>query len=126
MAPIFELADVANVLNLDKTRVKNWTEGRPFVVRPSIRASTGKGSRNWFSPGDLYSFELIRRLIEMNAPVDAIQQMLDGPLLTQELCWVRRNWLFIKSKSNQRFEILFHDESNFDLPLDLSSDTLRI
>lgn len=96
---IYELADIAAILDLEKSRVKNWTIGRPFSVHPSVRASFGKGSRNLFSRNDVYCFALVKRLNEIGAPVAAIQQMLQelSDDLAEETFWKdERDWLIIR------------------------------
>ena len=98
---IYELADIAAILGLEKARVKNWTIGRPFSVRPSIRASFGKGSRNLFSKNDVYCFALVKRLNEIGTPVEAIQQMLKGGYgaeLAEDSSWWQDGgaWLIIE------------------------------
>ena len=94
---IYELADVAAILGIEKSRVKNWTIGRPFSVQPSVRASFGKGSRNLFSRNDVYCFALVQRLVEAGTPVAAIQKMLDAvkPHLARDDFWKDQNWLFV-------------------------------
>lgn len=96
---IYELADIAVLLDLEKSRVKNWTIGRPFSVRPSVRASSGKGSRNLFSRNDVYCFALVKRLNGIGVPVEAIQQMLqkmDARIGEDEFWSDGRDWLIIK------------------------------
>jgi DNA-binding transcriptional MerR regulator len=86
---IFELADIAGILGIEKSCAKSWTIGRPFSVRPSIRAASGKGSRNLFSRNDVYRFALVKRLNEAGAPVAAIKTMLEKlePDLTGDTVW---------------------------------------
>jgi hypothetical protein len=95
---VYELADIANVLKIEKSRVKNWTIGRPFSVTPSVRISSGKGSRNLFSLTDLYCFALIKHLLELDAPVAAVQEMLASSLVSEDSFWLRRDWLVITRK----------------------------
>jgi DNA-binding transcriptional MerR regulator len=86
---VYQLADVAAILGMQKSHIKNWTIGRPFSVRASLRSSSGKGSRNLFTRNDVNRFALVRRFHEIGAPVPAIQQMLDelSPELDQEAVW---------------------------------------
>jgi hypothetical protein len=96
---IYELADIAAILGLEKARVKNWTIGRPFSVRPSIRPSFGKGTRNLFSKSDVYCFALVKRLNEIGTPVSAIQQMLKdygAELAEDSRWWGGGAWLVIE------------------------------
>jgi hypothetical protein len=66
--PIYELGEVAALLHLEKSRIKNWTIGRPFTVRPSLRSSAGKGSRNLFGVTDLYCFALVKHFVDLEIP----------------------------------------------------------
>jgi DNA-binding transcriptional MerR regulator len=95
---VFELADVAAILGIEKSRVKNWTIGRPFSVRASVRASFGKGSRNLFSRNDVYCLGLVKRLSEVGAPAKAIQSMLEklGAEVATDAFWKEGEWLFLK------------------------------
>src|SRR5438445_12482404 len=97
---IYELADVARIVGIEKSRVKNWTLGRPFTVKPSLRSSFGTGSRNLFSRQDLYCFALVQRLIEADAPVAAIQRMLEKlrPDLPEDAYWKEQKWIIISRK----------------------------
>ena len=109
---IYELADVAAILGLQKSRVKNWTIGRPFSVRPSVRASFGKGSRNLFSRNDVFSFALVKALNERGAPVDAIQKMLErfAGDLPNDALWKGRTWLVLKRANRDVSCDLFEPE----------------
>jgi DNA-binding transcriptional MerR regulator len=108
---IYELADIAAILGIEKSRVKNWTIGRPFSVQASVRASFGKGSRNLFSRQDVYCFELVHRLNEVGVPVAAIQGMLEKlrPNLLDEAFWRKSGWLFLKRTNS---DVSY--ESDFD------------
>ena len=101
---IYELADVARIVGIEKSRVKNWTLGRPFTVKPSLRSSFGTGSRNLFSRQDLYCFALVQRLIEADAPVAAIQRMLEKlrPDLPEDAFWKEQKWIIISRKDRDR------------------------
>jgi hypothetical protein len=102
---VFELGEVAAILNLPTTRVKNWTIGRPFSVRPSIRASFGKGSRNLFSKNDVCCLALLERLIGAGASVADIQKMLEAvkPHLAGDDFWKNPNWLLVNRTGRASF-----------------------
>jgi len=54
---VFELPEVAEILELDLAKAKNWSNGRTgLVIEPSVRKASGTGSRNLFSLNDLYLF----------------------------------------------------------------------
>jgi hypothetical protein len=120
MTEIYEFADIAAILRIKKSQVKNWTSGRPFSVRPSVRVSSGKGSRNLFSRADLYCFELVKRLNDVGAPVQAIQELLGGGTLSYEPCWKENYWVVV-SRSFPRhslFETLFSTSFSGSFQLD--------
>jgi hypothetical protein len=50
----FELGEIAKILRMSITKVKNWTIGCPFKLEPSIGTITGHGSRNLYSLEDMY------------------------------------------------------------------------
>jgi hypothetical protein len=118
---IFELADVAAILGIEKSRVKNWTIGRPFSVQASVRASFGKGSRNLFSRNDVYCFALVERLIGVGTPVAAIQQMLEvvKPHLASDDFWKDPNWLLVNhtGRAALAYAISFAAESSANFKL---------
>jgi len=95
---VYELADIAAILGMEKSRVKNWTIGRPFSVRPSVRASVGKGSRNLFSRNDIFCFALVKRLNEIGVPVTAIQNVLKKmeAELPRDEFWKSARWLHLQ------------------------------
>ena len=95
---VFELADVAAILGIEKSRVKYWTIGRPFSVQASVRASFGKGSRNLFSRNDIYCFALVKRLSDVGAPAKAIQDMLEklAADVAEDAVWQEQRWLFLR------------------------------
>ena len=99
---IYELADIAGILGIEKSRVKSWTIGRPFCVRPSVRAALGKGSRNLFSRNDVYCFALVKRLNEAGVPVACIQGMLENlrPNFADDKFWKDQNWILITRKGS--------------------------
>jgi len=87
MAPgttVFMLQEAAEILGMPKSRVKNWTIGRPLRILPSVQAH-GTGSRNLYGRRDLYSIAIANRLSLDGLTVQAIQNVLDGlgPDLTE-------------------------------------------
>ena len=80
MAPgttVFMLQEVAEILGMPKSRVKNWTIGRPLRIPPSIQAH-GTGSRNLYGRRDLYSIAIANQLSIDGLTPEAIQNVLDG------------------------------------------------
>jgi hypothetical protein len=109
---VYELADIAAILDLPKHRVKNWTIGRPFSVRPSVRLSSGRGSRNLFGRNDVYCFGLVQTLSEGGAPVASIQDLLKRqPDLSEDTFWKEQNWVMISRRGDAlSYEVNFAPE----------------
>ena len=59
---VFELSEVAKILSVPKSRVKNWTIGRPLQIKPTVRIARGKGSRNLYGTNDVYLIALANQL----------------------------------------------------------------
>lgn len=74
---VYELKDVAEILQMPKSKVKNWTIGRPLRIVPSLSGFGGKGSRNIYSVSDLMSFALAQHLEESGFAPDFIQGALN-------------------------------------------------
>jgi DNA-binding transcriptional MerR regulator len=72
---VFMLREVAEILGLPPTRVKNWTIGRPHTIKPSIRAH-GSGSRNLYDIYDLYRLAIVAQLSSDGFTADAIQLIM--------------------------------------------------
>jgi len=73
---IFELSEVADLLDLTPSIVKNWTIGRPLTIKPSIRASRGKGSRNLYSRDDVLVLALAAQLSRDGFALNTVQRVL--------------------------------------------------
>lgn len=74
---VFFLPQVAKILKMPESLIKNWSIGRGLRIVPHRRA-VGSGSRNLYSMHDLYRFSIAHRLsIDGFAP-RAIQSILDG------------------------------------------------
>src|SRR5437868_13693562 len=73
---IFELSEVAELLRLSRSTVKNWTIGRPLSIKPSIRASRGKGSRNLYSRDDACVLALAAQLSRNGFALKTVQSVL--------------------------------------------------
>lgn len=73
---IFELSEVAELLHLSASTVKNWTIGRPLSIKPSIRASRGKGSRNLYSRNDVCVLALAAQLSRNGFALNTVQKVL--------------------------------------------------
>jgi hypothetical protein len=73
---IFELGEIAKVLGMSITKVKNWTIGRPLTIEASIRTATGHGSRNLFSLEDVYLMAVANELSRAGMAAAAIGKVL--------------------------------------------------
>lgn len=82
---VFSLGDVAEILEVPKTRIKNWTIGRPFTIVPKVLAASGKGSRNLYSLSDVYLFALVNQLHEDGLTNEALQVVIDSAFLAPKL-----------------------------------------
>jgi hypothetical protein len=73
----FFLSQVATVLGMPETLVKNWTIGKP--VRIDLhRGAVGTGFPNLYDVHDLYRFATAKRLSLDGLTPSAIQSILDG------------------------------------------------
>ena len=76
---VFELPQLAKILGLDLTKVKNWTNGRTkLVIEPSIQKATGTGTRNLFSLEDVYLMGVARELSRAGFAAQAISRLLEA------------------------------------------------
>ena len=82
---VFTLGDVAEILQVPKSRIKNWTIGRPLKIVPRVLAGKGKGSRNLYSLEDLYLFALVNQLYADGLSNNAIQYVVDAAFRTPKL-----------------------------------------
>src|SRR5437762_201021 len=73
---VFTLGEVAAILQLPKSRVKNWTIGRPLKIIPKVLAAKGTGSRNLYSIEDVYVMGFIKQLSEDGFSSKTIKQLL--------------------------------------------------
>jgi hypothetical protein len=51
--PKFTRAATAHVLGVSSDRLKDWSRGKPWILRPSV-SSLGRGSKTIYSTADLY------------------------------------------------------------------------
>lgn len=82
---VFSLGEVAEILEVPKARIKNWTIGRPFTIVPKVLAASGKGSRNLYSLSDVYLFALVNQLHEDGLSNEVLQLVIDGAFLAPKL-----------------------------------------
>ena len=117
---IYEIGDVAAILGIEKSLVKNWTIGKPFAVLPSVRASSGTGSRNWFGRNELFCFALVRKLNEAGAPVAAIEKLLDKQSdLWEDGFWESHDWVVVSYNGHDAwYEINIAPDATFNVRLE--------
>jgi DNA-binding transcriptional MerR regulator len=98
---VFTVAEAATILGMPESRIKNWTNGRPLRIIPSVRPAEGTGSRNLYSKTDLYTFAVANQLkkdgFSLKKIEDALQscgnRMADGSI--QITIWMA-DWLVIE------------------------------
>src|SRR5689334_4058512 len=75
---IFELSEMAAVLGMPFTKVRNWTIGRPLTIPASIRTATGTGSCNLYSIEDVYLMGLAYEFSKAGFAAKAIGRLLEA------------------------------------------------
>lgn len=73
---VFQIADVADILELPKTTVKNWTIGRPLKIEPSVRAGRGAGESNLYGLTDVFLMAVAAQLNRDGFRHSAIEEVL--------------------------------------------------
>jgi DNA-binding transcriptional MerR regulator len=74
---VFELPEIAKVLEMPLTKARNWTIGRPLSIPASIRPATGTGSRNLYSIEDVYLMALANEFSKAGFAAKAIGKLLE-------------------------------------------------
>ena len=82
---VFTLGEVAEILQAPKSRIKNWTIGRPLKIVPRVLSAQGKGSHNLFSLDDLYVLAFVNQLYTDGLSMSAIEYLVDGSFLALRL-----------------------------------------
>jgi hypothetical protein len=78
----FEFREMIRVLGMSAATGKNWTAGRPFKLKPSIRTATGQGSRNLYSLEDVWLMGVANELSKAGMAASAIGKLV-GALRTK-------------------------------------------
>ena len=81
---VFELSEVAGLLHLSSSTVKNWTIGRPLSIQPSIRAEGGTGSRNLYGRDDVCLFALVTQLTRDGFATRTLKHVLEELAVLKE------------------------------------------
>src|SRR5438445_584082 len=102
----FELSEVADLLHRSNSTVKNWTIGRPLSIKPSIRASRGKGSRNLYSREDVYLLALAAQLSRDGFAPNTVKQVFKELKGRSDLLGSNYSTLVISSPED-RLEVKF-------------------
>jgi hypothetical protein len=78
MGAVLQAKDVGLLVGLTEDAVKQWTLGRPYAIRPSIRLSTGKGIPNLYSLTDALRFAVVTQLTADGFQSHVIQRALSS------------------------------------------------
>lgn len=70
---VLQARDVGLLVGLTEDAVKQWTIGRPYKIRPSIRSSTGRGIPNLYSFSDAVRFAITKRLTSDGFQSDVVE-----------------------------------------------------
>lgn len=73
---VFEISEVATILGMPVSKVKNWTIGRPLKIKPSVRVAKGRGKRNLYGRKEVFLFGLARHLSEDGLDVGVINEII--------------------------------------------------
>src|SRR5437868_2817124 len=83
---------MAELLGLDYNLVRNWTSGRPFDIKPSVRTARKKGAANLFGVNDVYRLAIAAYLL-VSSNFQVVREVLPK---------VREEW-FDKSERGRLF-----------------------
>ena len=72
----FEISEVALLLGMPQTRVKNWTIGRPLTIKPSVRRAKGKGTHNLYGPQEVFLMGLAQHLTSDGLGMEAVEEVI--------------------------------------------------
>jgi hypothetical protein len=76
---IFQLPEMADILDIDLAKAKNWTNGRTgLTLKPSIRESTGTGKSDLYSLEDLYLMALANEFSKAGLAAKAIGKLIEA------------------------------------------------
>jgi hypothetical protein len=93
MNAVLQAKDVGLLAGLTENAVKQWTIGRPYAIRPSIRQATGKGVPNLYSLNDALRFKVAIELTADGFQSGVIQRVLDSFDATAKTLLVKRDWV---------------------------------
>jgi hypothetical protein len=91
---VYGLKDVAEILQMPKSKVKNWTIGRPLRLAPSIKGFGGIGSRNLYSYTDVLRFAVVKHLADSGFAPEFVEQAV--------MTMARHRWAMIPPVSAYR------------------------
>jgi len=69
---------MAKVVHMPLTKAKNWTMGRPIRFKASLRAGKGTGSRNLYSPDDVYLMAMAYECSKAGMAAKAIGKLVEA------------------------------------------------
>jgi hypothetical protein len=73
---VFDRSQISKTLGLTTTIVKNWSDGKPFAITPSIRVSGKRGVQPLYSLNDFYLYAIARVLTSGGLTFDTVAQIL--------------------------------------------------
>ena len=99
---VFQLAEVAKLLEMPNSRVKNWTIGRPFRITPSVRVAKGTGSANLYSVHDVYLMAIANQLSVDGLATEIIERTMKKLKPDVELLGTQYTKLVIHGSGRKR------------------------
>jgi DNA-binding transcriptional MerR regulator len=83
----FERQEIADILGLKYSLLKNWTSGRPLTIKPTIHSPSSPGKQPLYSREDVYRFALARQWSKAGLTFGAVEKILnrlDDSMLRRE------------------------------------------
>jgi hypothetical protein len=86
----FELWQVKEIVGMDEEKIRNWSNGRPLKITPSVRQKAGPGKSNLYALEDLYRLALANELHKAGMFTKRIAEVLEQlPERLAETEWIR-------------------------------------
>jgi hypothetical protein len=105
---VFELPEMAEILDLDLAKAKNWTNGRTgLVILPSVRPAGGTGKSGLYSLQDLYLMAVAREFSRAGFAANAIGKLAEAviPRLASRPIQAHALWTIWRLKPAGPFHI---------------------
>jgi hypothetical protein len=75
---VFGRSEVADIVGLEYAVVKNWSNGKPITIEPSIEAPGRRGAKSLYNRTDVYLFALAKHLSELGFALEAVERAFRG------------------------------------------------